>query len=105
MTDHNEGCQILQSGICTCRTPVLVLNSPSYLLTDTMRLAMEAAWYAGNRAPRGETNPYSKPGAVQPDAERYNQRGDYSCYTRHEPVPGIHQDVPHPIELCMRDKA
>jgi hypothetical protein len=99
MTDHSEGCQILQSGICTCRTPVLVLNTPSYLLTDTMRLAMEAAWYAGNRAPRGERNPYTKPNCIEcgepapcmnhahpthwesTDAERYNQRG---CYTERD---------------------
>jgi hypothetical protein len=92
MTDHSEGCQILQSGICTCRTPVLVLNSPSYLLTDTMRQAMEAAWYAGNRAPRGQHNPYSK-------------EAEANCYTRHEPFPGMHQDVPHLNTHCMGDHA
>lgn len=24
-----------------------------------------------------------------------------SCYTRHEPTPGVHQDTPHPSTQCM----
>lgn len=39
--------------------------------------------------------------AEQDNQARFNQRGDYSCYTRHEPAPGVHQDVPHLVAECQ----